>query len=84
MKIAIVVLNILAAAGGFAASAFWFKASKTALPPVDEATGRPAGPVSMDAVYKELVAAANLNRTAASWSCAAAFFAGVSLLLSSI
>ena len=32
MEVAIVALNILAAAGGFAASAFWFKASKTAFP----------------------------------------------------
>lgn len=60
MKVAMVILNILAAAGGFGASAFWFKASNTALPPFDEATGRPTGPVSMGAVYSELVTAAKL------------------------
>jgi len=84
MNVAIVILNILAAVAGFAASVYWFKASKTALPPFDEVTGRPTGPVNMGAMNKELVVAARLNRTAASWSCAAALFAAISLLLNSI
>lgn len=84
MKIAIVFLSVLTAIAGFTASMYWFAASKTDLPPYDEETGRPVGTVTMGALNKELVTASRLNRIAAGWSCAAAFCAAASLLLSFI
>lgn len=77
----LVLLNVVAASAGLIAAVYWFKASRTNLPPFDKSTGVPTGQVSMGSIGRDIVAAVTLNRIAASWSCAAAVCTASSLFL---
>lgn len=84
MKTVLLFLNVFAALAAFIAALYWFKASQTKLPGIDKASGKPTGQVSMLALTSDFIDAARRNRIAACWSGAAAFLAGITLVVNAI
>jgi hypothetical protein len=83
MKLLTLILNLAGGALALASAWYWYVSTKSPLPPVDPATGKPTGPVGMFEINKTLYEGAVANKKAAFWTAASALVLGLSAILSS-
>lgn len=78
------LLNFSAAGFALLGAIYWHKASQVKLPPIDQATKLPNGPIDMASINAALVEGGYANKIAARLTAVSATLAGIYILLSPI
>lgn len=81
MKMIALILNLVGGALALTSAWYWWASTRSDLPPVDLATGKPTGPVGMFEMNKTLYEGAVANRKAAAWTAASALVLGLNAIL---
>lgn len=84
MKAIALILNLVGGALALASAWYWWVSTKSKLPAVDPATGKPTGPVGMCEINKTLYEGAIANRKAAAWTAAAALVFGANAIIAAL
>jgi len=81
MKTIALLLNLVGGALALASAWYWWISTRSELPDVDPATGKPNGPVGMYEINRTLYEGAVANRRAAAWTAASALVFGANAIL---
>jgi hypothetical protein len=84
MKTIALILNLVGGMLALASAWYWWASTRSKLPAVEPATGKPTGPVGMYEINRTLYEGAVANRKAAAWTAASALVFGTNAILTAV